>query len=143
MRYTIGQLARACGVPTTTVRYYERRRLLSPRGRDTSNYRTYDDESLERLRFIRAAQGAGFTLDDVVALFHLVDAASAPCREVQGLIEERLAEVDRRLRDLRSVRDRLAEHLRACRASEPEGRCQVIDGLRVGRARSASGATRA
>jgi len=65
MQYTIGALARAAEVPTTTVRYYERTGLLPPEGRSGGNYRSYSVRSLERLRFIRAAQANGFTLDDV------------------------------------------------------------------------------
>jgi DNA-binding transcriptional MerR regulator len=53
--YTISQLARAAGVPTSAVRYYERIGLLQPHGRTGGNYRLYGKEALERLRFIRAA----------------------------------------------------------------------------------------
>jgi DNA-binding transcriptional MerR regulator len=64
-QYTITQLAQAANVPTTTLRYYERAGLVLPEGRSQGNYRLYSDESLRRLRFIRAAQAVGFTLDDV------------------------------------------------------------------------------
>ena len=57
--YTIGQLARAAGLPTSTLRYYERAGLLEPTGRSEGNYRLYGEEALERLRFIRAAQATG------------------------------------------------------------------------------------
>ena len=57
--YTIGQLAKEGGVPTSTVRYYERIGLLHPNDRTGGNYRVYSDTALERLRFIRAAQATG------------------------------------------------------------------------------------
>ena len=94
----IGELAKAAGVPTSTVRYYERAKLLQPSGRSASNYRIYSREDLKRLRFIRAAQATGFTLDDVVKLLR-----PAPCGKVQGLIEERLAQVGQRMKELRHV----------------------------------------
>ena len=53
---TIGQLAHATGVPTSTVRYYERVGLFKPDARTRSNYRSYSARAVERLRFIRAAQ---------------------------------------------------------------------------------------
>jgi DNA-binding transcriptional MerR regulator len=67
-QYTIGQLARAAGVPTTTLRYYERAGLVRPTTRAENQYRLYTEQTLQIIRFIRAAQAAGFTLDDVRTL---------------------------------------------------------------------------
>jgi DNA-binding transcriptional MerR regulator len=99
--FTIGQLARAAGVPTSTVRYYERIGLLQPEARTEGNYRLYDDEALERLHFIRAAQATGFTLEDITALLQLHDATPDVCQDVQTLIDERLADLEKRMTDLR------------------------------------------
>jgi len=95
---TIGQISKAAGVPTSTVRYYERTGLLRPSTRSPSNYRIYSASDLERLRFIRAAQATGFTLDDVSRLLR-----PAPCSKVQGLIERRLEQIAERMRELRHV----------------------------------------
>ncbi len=121
---TIGELAKAAGVPTSTVRYYERKRLLRPSGRSASNYRLYSDEDLERLRFIRAAQATGFTLEDVTKLLR-----PAPCGKVQGLIEERLTQLAGRMKELRHVQKVLRASLRECHAHEESGRCRVVDDL--------------
>ena len=102
--YTIGQLASAVGIPTSTVRYYERKGLLRPTGRTDGNYRYYGKDARERLQFIRAAQASGFTLEDVSAILDLNDGATSPCKEVQDLIEQRLAETEQRLAGLRRVR---------------------------------------
>lgn len=129
-RYTIGELAAAAEVPTTTVRYYERRGLLRPAGRSGSGgYRIYGQPELERLRFIRAAQRSGFALEDVSTLLALRDGSAEPCREVQDVIAMRRSEVVRRLRDLRRVERILQESLRICQRHESEGRCEVIDAL--------------
>lgn len=61
-RLTISELAKAAGIPTTTLRYYERIRLVEPEDRSCGNYRLYGDQSLKKLKFIRAAQAIGFTL---------------------------------------------------------------------------------
>ena len=126
---TIGELARAAGVPTSTVRYYERVGLVRPSGRTAGNYRYYAEELLDRLRFIRAAQDTGFTLGDIRSLLEFRDGDTAPCREVQTLIENRLADVAERLGDLHHLLDVLQNSLGRCRGEEPTGRCAVMEEL--------------
>ncbi len=122
--FTIGELAKAARVPTSTVRYYEREGILRPAGRSSSNYRLYSQEDVERLRFIRAAQATGFTLRDVTELLR-----PAPCGKVQGLIERRLETVADRMRELRHVQRVLKRSLEECHRHERSGRCRVIDDL--------------
>lgn len=127
-RYTISQLARTADVPTTTVRYYERIGLVQPEDRSVGNYRLYSGASLRRLKFIRAAQAIGFTLDDVRAL--LGEGGSVPCcGDVQQLIEDRLAEIDQRLKDLRQVQRVLKDSLAKCQTSNPRRACHVLESL--------------
>jgi len=128
-RYTISQLAQAADVPTTTIRYYERVGLVQPENRSAGNYRLYSDESLQKLKFIRTAQAIGFTLDDVKALLSASDNGAASCGHVQLLIEERLAEVAQRLKDLRHVQQVLKSALVNCRESERVNCCHVIETL--------------
>jgi DNA-binding transcriptional MerR regulator len=123
-KFTIGELAAQAGVPASTVRYYERAGLLRPSSRSTSNYRLYSDDELERLRFIRAAQATGFTLEDVKSLLR-----PAACGKVQGLIEERLAYVAERMKELRHVQRVLKGALGECLEHEESGRCRVIETL--------------
>ncbi len=123
-KLTIGDLAKEAGVATSTVRYYERRRLVRPSARSPSNYRLYSEEDLERLRFIRAAQATGFTLDDIAKLLR-----PAPCEKVQGLIETRLTQVAQRMAELRRVQKVLRASLAECLEHEESGRCRVVDEL--------------
>ncbi|MBI4580033.1 MAG: MerR family transcriptional regulator, partial [Planctomycetes bacterium] len=101
--YTIGRLAEAAGVPTSTVRYYERRGLLTSEARSQGNYRLYGPAALERLRFVRSAQAAGFTLSDITLLLRFRDGDPAPYREVQGLITKRLTRVAEQIEQLKGV----------------------------------------
>lgn len=136
--YTVSQLATAAGVPSTTVRYYERRGLLRPAGRSGSGaYRAYYDAELERLRFIRSAQVSGFSLDDVATLLALRDDTTAPSAEVQEIIRARLEEVAARLADLERVQTVLKSSLRACRRHAREGCCAVLEQLSGTRPRAA------
>lgn len=121
---TIGQLAKAAGVPTSTVRYYERAGLLRPAARTAGNYRLFSEDDLERLRFIRAAGATGFQLEDVAKLLR-----PAPCGQVQELIEKRLAQVAERMKELRRVQRVLRESLETCEAHAASGRCRVVDEL--------------
>ena len=129
-RYTISQLARAADVPASTLRYYERVALLEPEDRSEGNYRLYTAESLRRLRFIRAAQAIGFTLDDVKLLLGAQDRSTPSCREVQHLVEQRLEDIDKRLSDLRHVQKVLRAALQKCRKTERQGCCHVLETLR-------------
>ncbi len=120
----IGELARAAGVPTSTVRYYERAGILRPSGRTAGNYRLYSREDLQRLRFVRAAQATGFALEDIVKLLQ-----PAPCHQVQELIERRLLRVAERMKELRHVQRVLRASLETCEAHAVSGRCGVVDDL--------------
>ena len=125
---TISQLAKAAGIPTTTIRYYERIGLVEPENRSAGNYRMYSERSPDRLKSIRAAQPIGFTLDDIRAL--LSDGGRPPRRrDVQHLIEDRLAEIDQRLKHLRHVQRVLKTALAKCQTSNPRRACHVVESL--------------
>ncbi len=128
-RYTIGELAKRVGIPTSTVRYYERRGLLMPGDRSGSNYRLYGQDALDRLQFMRAAQAAGFTLSDISVLLEFKEGITPPCNEIQDLISERLSYVAEQLTHLEHVQTVLESWLKVCREAERTGRCGVIEGL--------------
>ncbi len=132
---TIGQAADAAGVAATTLRYYEREGLLAPSKRSGAGYRLYDAQTVERLLFIRSAQAVGFALDDIRRLLALDAADSRACRsEVQPLLEHRIEDIDRRIKDLKRVRSALARALERCRTSA--GECAVLRDLQPARTRS-------
>lgn len=126
---TIGHIAGSVGVATSTLRYYEREGLLKPTGRSDAGYRLYDPASVERLRFIRTAQGVGFALEDIKAMLAL-DARTS-CKKVQRVIEDRLAEVAGRVAELKSVERTLKAALKRCRGSRKG--CPVLLDLRGSR----------
>ena len=87
------------------------------------------ESAVERLRFIRAAQAAGFTLTDVSGLLDLRDGSRAPCREVETLIEKRLAEITAKRKELWSLEEVLRASLQLCRATLNKSHCDVIENL--------------
>ena len=134
--YTIGQLAKAANVPTSTLRFYERTKLLVPTARSDGNYRQYDSAALERLRFIRAAQATGFSIEDIRELLSLTYSDEPPCDDVMGLMNNRLAEVRERLKKLRHVERVLSRSLKECCTGKSIDLCGEIDRLRGRKERS-------
>lgn len=115
----IGQLADALGIPTRTVRFYERKGLLPDPARAENGYRVYDDATLARLRFIRTAQAAGLTLAEIASVIHVRDDGTAPCSHVDALLETKLAEVRERRRQLSTLESELSELLERSRQLDP------------------------
>ena len=125
---TIAALARSAGVGVETVRYYQRRALLrepprSPGGGISGGIRRYDAADLRRLRFIRAAQTAGFTLDEIGELLAL-DATEDRAR-ARSLALARIADLDARIADLTAARAALSRLAEAC-GSGSDGPCPII-----------------
>jgi MerR family mercuric resistance operon transcriptional regulator/MerR family gold-responsive transcriptional activator of gol and ges genes len=133
---TIGRLARSVGVSVQTVRYYERRRLLTPTRRKPSGYRLYDDEALRRLRFIKNAQALGFTLREIAELLALRVTKTARCGDVQRQAERKLRQVEARIRDLQGLRRVLKRLIKTCRARQPTDRCPILQSLDQGARRN-------
>lgn len=128
----IGELARRAGVAGSTVRYYERRGLLRPAGRTRANYRVYGQEAVVRLRFIRAAQASGLSLEDIQTLLGFSDGDVAPCDEVQAVIDSRLEHVRRQVADLHRVERALERLHDECCNTDREGPCPAIEEFRSG-----------
>jgi len=121
---TIAGLAKAGGVGVETVRYYQRRGLLgTPERGWNGGVRRYGEGDVQRLRFIRAAQGAGFTLEEISELLAL-DAGHDHAR-ARALAEARIAALDAKIAELRSARASLSRLARHCAAST-SGPCPIL-----------------
>lgn len=123
----IGQLARQAGVPVDTVRYYERRGLLSEPMRRPSGYRDYAAADVATLRFIRCSKALGFTLEETRELLRLSAAPDSDRGEIRALAARRLADVEARLQELQSVRDTLAGLVNACSGEGPVAGCPIVE----------------
>lgn len=121
---TIAGLARAGGVGVETIRYYQRRGLIATPPRPPGGgVRRYGDDDRHRLHFIRAAQAAGFTLDQIAELLRL-DAGEDRAR-ARGLARERIRVLDARIADLVAARAALERLATRC-AETTEGPCPII-----------------
>ena len=121
--FTIGKLAKEAGVGVETVRYYQRRGLLAEPPA-TSGYRRYDAMHLERLNFIRRAQGVGFTLEEIAELMTLNDTRDH--RLARSLASEKIRSIETRIEQLGKVADALRHLVRECECGGQEMPCPII-----------------
>jgi len=128
----IGALARQTGCNIETIRYYERVGVLPRPPRTSAGQRVYGTLHVARLRFVRRARELGFSLDEVRELARLAGDGEAACNDVRALTVAHLAEVRRKIADLRRLERVLAEAARRCEAGESGG-CPIIDALSVNR----------
>jgi len=126
--FSIGELARATGTKVETIRYYERIGLLPRPARTGGNYRAYARWHVGRLSFIRRGRGLGFSLDGVRDLLRLSDDRERPCAEVDHIARAHLAEVERKLADLTSLRAELRQLIDQCRHGTVAD-CRIIEAL--------------
>ena len=127
MALTISELARSAGVGVETVRFYQRRELLSDprpsRSGGAPGRRHYGEDDVRRLRFVRSAQRAGFTLGEIARLIELDrdnDRATA-----RAMARERIAALDAQIGELEISRDALAKLARDC-AGGANGPCPIL-----------------
>lgn len=121
---TIGGLAKAAGVGVETVRYYQRRGLLAEPARPMGEVRRYGEDDLRRLRFIRAAQAAGFTLGEIGELLAL--SAADDHARARELARVRVAALDEKIAELRAARAALAGLAAACDSTRG-GPCPILN----------------
>ena len=127
---TIGALAEAAGVGVETVRYYQRRGLVGEPRRPPGGIRRYSGADLARLKFVKAAQRLGFSLDEVAELLRLEDGTH--CAQARRLAELRLHDVRERLRHLRRVQTLLAQLVAQCGSARGTVSCPLIAALQGG-----------
>ncbi len=123
----IGQLAKRTGVPIDTVRHYERIGLLRPSARLASGYRRYGDAELKRLRFIRRAKALGFTLDEIRELLAL--SAGRNVQSIRKAASARLADIERRMKELTRIRESLRQLVAACPGHGRAESCPILNAL--------------
>ncbi len=124
---TIGELADKAGVNVQTVRYYEREGLLpEPHRWPDSGYRDFDDDALQRLRFIRSAKDLGFTLREIKELLEMRVLPGESCTEVRQMIGTKLADLDQRIKEMRRLRRALVRMDDACRRRADRRSCPAL-----------------
>ncbi|MBW7985000.1 Zn(2+)-responsive transcriptional regulator [Enterobacillus tribolii] len=138
--YRIGQLAKLVDVTPDTIRYYEKQGMMGHDVRSEGGFRLYNEQDLQRLRFIRYAKQLGFTLEAIRELLSIrVDPEHHTCEESKSIVDARLAEVENKLRELARMRDSLKRLSDACCGkAHASTYCSILETLEQGAAEKLS-----
>jgi len=126
---TIGQVARRAEVGVQTIRYYEREGLLPEPARRPSGYREYPEGTVRRLLFIRRAKELGFSLREIRELLALRVDPGCTCGEVKTRALAKVADVERKIADLRRIRGALLDLADACPGGDASNDCPILERL--------------
>jgi DNA-binding transcriptional MerR regulator len=110
----IGIVAKKIGMSVDAIRFYERNGLLPRPPRMEGGFRRYGENDVETLAFVRRVQGLGFKLSEIRGLLRLRGDRMQPCAPVQRWLQEKLADVQRKLSDLHKLEHELRLALRSC-----------------------------
>jgi MerR family copper efflux transcriptional regulator len=110
----IGTVAKRIGLSVDAIRFYERNALLPRPPRTQGGFRQYGENDVETLAFIRRVQGLGFKLSEIRGLLSLRGNRLQPCAPVRRRLEEKLADVQRKLTGLQKLEHELRLALRSC-----------------------------
>lgn len=128
MAITIGRMAKATATNIETIRYYERIGLLRAPSRTDGNYRSYGEEELVRLSFIRRSRDLGFSIDQIRELLQLSDDRERDCAGVDEIARTHLVAVERKLEDLGRLHIELKALIASCKGGSIS-ECRIIDAL--------------
>jgi MerR family copper efflux transcriptional regulator len=106
-----GELAKMCGVSPDTIRHYERVGVLPGAVRGSNGYRRFPPESVGRVKLIRKALSIGFSLEELARILRQRDSGTPPCRNVRAMAGEKLADLDRQIAEMVTMRAELAHIL--------------------------------
>ncbi len=110
----IGIVAKKAGLSVDAIRFYERNALLPRPPRTEGGFRQYDERDVETLVFIRRVQRLGFKLREIGGLLSLRGNRLQPCAPVRRRLEEKLADAEQKLADIKRLEHELRLALRSC-----------------------------
>jgi MerR family copper efflux transcriptional regulator len=124
----IGEASKRTGVSTKMIRYYDEIGLVRSASRSGSNYREYDERSLNELRFVKRARNLGFSIDEITQLLSLWRDRGRSSRQVKSIANTHIAELDARASELKAMADTLRHLSRSC-AGDDRPDCPILDDL--------------
>ena len=129
----IGELAERLNLNPRTLRYYESIGLLAAPDRTHSGYRDYSDDDLEHVQFVKSAQRLGLSLDEIKEILAFKDRGELPCDYVLTVIEREAEDLNRRIREMKQLRDELkilkekAQRIPKARLRDGACVCHIIE----------------
>lgn len=125
----IGEVARRARVNKETVRYYEKRELISKPDRRRSGYRIFTQRHIDQIKFIKRAQELGFTLSEIKELLELRMDEDTTCSEIRDEAREKYRDVIQKIEDLNRIKETLIELIDSCAEDGPKGDCPILEAL--------------
>ena len=125
----IGQVARKAQVNIETIRFYERRGLISPVGRTGSGYRLFSEDTIKRIQFIKRAKKLGFTLNEISELLSLRVEPNAKCGDIKEKADVKIKDIENKLETLTRMKKALVKLSVACNYNEPASSCPILEAL--------------
>lgn len=129
-KWSIGRVSEYFDVSVHTLRYYEKIGVLPPINKDGAGRRVYSDSDIQRLGFIKRAQRMRFSLKEIRLLIDLDKTMARQKPRVQELVREKLEDIDKSLTDLNLLKHDLNTMLDACKNSNVDDDCPIIEGLK-------------
>ncbi|HEY9878759.1 MAG TPA: heavy metal-responsive transcriptional regulator [Leptolyngbyaceae cyanobacterium] len=126
----IGAVAKESGLPVKTIRYYDEIGLLKTNGRTEGGYRVFAEDVFARLGFIKRAQSLGLTLTEIKEFLDIHDQGELPCSHIQIKLENKLAEIESQIQQLRVLKQELSSLLSGWQSTSEKSQeaiCPIIE----------------
>jgi len=127
-KLTSVQVARRGGVNLESIRFYEREGLLPKAPRGANGYRAFTEDDVRRVRFIKRAQELGFSLKEIGELLELRNDAGSACSRARTHANEKIAQIECKIRELRKIRLALLQLTKTCNPARKSG-CAILEKL--------------
>jgi MerR family mercuric resistance operon transcriptional regulator len=125
--FTIGIVAKKAGVNVETIRFYQRRGLLVEPVKPFKGIRHYNEQDVQRVRFIKQGQKLGFSLDEIGELFSLEEGRQ--CQEAKDIALRKLILIRERIEGLRTIETALSQLVDSCARNTDAVSCPLIHAL--------------
>ena len=129
----IGEAAQASGVSAKMIRYYESIGLITKAARTAGGYRSYTQNDVHTLRFVRRARDLGFPLEEIELLLGLWRDRSRVASDVKTIAERHIAALETKIVELEAMRSALRHLVHHCHGDQRPD-CPILEDLAQGRA---------
>lgn len=120
----IGEIAKLAGVSVDTLRFYEEKGLVKAAGRTESGYRHFSPDTVEQVKFIKFAQGLGFSLQEILDVAPYLQNGELCSFDVRGRLKSKLLALDEQIKQLTSLREKLLQAMQLLVCQDEEGQAK-------------------
>lgn len=124
--FLISDLAKQVGTTVDAIRFYEKKGLLAPISKAENGYRYYNQNSLDRLIFIKNCRDVDLSIDEITQLLAEIQAPSNDCHQVNNLIDHHLEELDKKLQTLHNFKLQLMRIRKTCNGVQSIDNCLIL-----------------